>query len=114
MGYEQEGGFRVWGVVEEAETGRPLPGLVVRAFDRDLVFDDALGFAETDADGGFEIHYRAEDFRDLVESRPDVYLRVYDHAGLRLLYETREQVRRNATGDEHFTLKVPARALDPR
>jgi hypothetical protein len=50
--------FRVHGTVEEAETGRPLAGLIVRAFDRDLVFDDKLGFATTDADGRFAIRLR--------------------------------------------------------
>ena len=108
------GRFRVWGVVQEVETGRPLPGLIVRAFDRDLVFDDKLGFAETDDDGGFEIHYRKEDFSDLVEASPDLYLRVYDKAGIRLLLETSDATRRNATREERYELKIPARSLDAR
>ena len=106
--------FLVAGVVEEAETGRPLPQLIVRAFDRDLVFDDKLGFATTDDDGRFEIRFGPDQFRDLWESRPDLYLRIYDRSGFRLLRETTDAVRWNASPSEHYRILVPARAFDPR
>ena len=35
--------MRVVGSVVEAESGRPLEGLLVRAYDKDLIFDDRLG-----------------------------------------------------------------------
>jgi hypothetical protein len=103
--------YRISGTVEEEETGRPLGGLIVRAFDRDLVIDDKVGFATTDDDGRFEIDYRTEDFRDLGESRPDLYLRVYDAEGTGLLLETREETRRSASTHEHYRLRIPARSL---
>jgi hypothetical protein len=103
--------FRITGAVEEAETGRPLAKLIVRAFDRDLVFDDKVGFATTDGDGRFEIRYRSGDFSDLREFRPDLYLRVYDAEGARVLYETTDAIRWNASTDEHYRLRIPARAL---
>ena len=106
--------FRVAGTVQEDETGRPLAGLVVRAFDRDLVFDDKLGFATTDSRGRFEIRFGLEKFRDVWESRPDLYLRVYDASGTRLLHETTDAIRWNATPDEEYRLRVPARALVER
>lgn len=103
--------FRITGTVEEAETGRPLAKLIVRAFDRDLVFSDKVGFATTDGDGRFEIHYRSNDFSDLRESRPDLYLRVYDAEGTGLLHETTDAIRWNASTDEHYRVRIPARAL---
>jgi hypothetical protein len=103
--------FRITGTVEEAETGRPLAKLIVRAFDRDLVLDDKVGFATTDGEGRFEIRYRSSDFSDLRESRPDLYLRVYDAEGTGLLYETTDAIRWNASADEHYRLRIPARAL---
>jgi len=103
--------FRVSGEVEEAETGRPLAGLIVRAFDRDLVFDDKLGFATTDDAGHFEIRFGAEAFSDLRETRPDLYLRVYDTEGTGLLHETRDAIRWNASADEHYRIRIAARAL---
>jgi hypothetical protein len=103
--------FQISGTVEEQETGRPLAGLIVRAFDRDLLFDDKVGFATTDRDGRFEIRFRTEDFSDLRESRPDLYLRVYDTEGTGLLYETTDAIRWNASADEHYRLRIPARSL---
>ena len=103
--------FRISGTVEEQETGRPLAKLIVRAFDRDLVFDDKVGFSTTDDIGRFEIRFRAEDFSDVRESRPDVYLRVYDAEGIGLLYETTDAIRWNASTDEHYRLRIPARSL---
>ena len=103
--------FRISGTVTEQETGRPLARLIVRAFDRDLVFDDKIGFATTDDQGRFEIRYRAEDFSDLRETRPDLYLRVYDAEGTRLLYETTDAIRWNASANERYELRIPARAL---
>jgi len=105
--------FVVSGRVEEAETGRPLADLVVRAFDRDLVFDDKLGWTSTDADGRFEIRFSPEDFRDFRETAPDLYLRIYDRSGARLLFETADAIRWNASANERYRIRVPARALDP-
>ncbi len=59
--------FRIIGVIEEAETGRPLPNLVVRAFDRDLIFDDKIGYTNTNDDGHFESR-RAFDSAVMVSS----------------------------------------------
>ena len=36
--------FVITGTIQERETGRPLRNLVVRAFDRDLLLDDKVGF----------------------------------------------------------------------
>jgi hypothetical protein len=105
--------FRVLGTIEEEETGRPLADLVVRAFDRDLVLDDKLGFATTDADGRFEIRFDRKDFRDLGESRPDLYLRVYDRSGTREIHQTADAIRWNASASETYRLRIPARALHP-
>jgi hypothetical protein len=114
MAATQGEGFRVVGVVRETETDRPLPDLIVRAFDRDLVFDDKLGDAVTDDDGRFEIRYERQDFRDLLERRPDLYLRVFDRTGVRVLHETSDATRRNASQSEAYEIAIPARALDPR
>jgi len=103
--------FRIFGVVEEAETERPISNLVVRAFDRDLISDDKIGYTNTDDDGRFEIRFGMERFRELFESRPDIYLRIYDRAGARLLHETTDAIRWNASKDEEYRIRIPASAL---
>jgi hypothetical protein len=105
--------FRVSGTIEEEETSRPLANLIVRAFDRDLIFDDKVGFATTDEDGQFEIRFNREGFRDVGESQPDLYLRVFDRSGIREIYQTTDAIRWNASRSEHYQLRIPARALRP-
>ena len=103
--------FRIFGVIEEVETGRPLTNLVVRAFDRDLIFDDKIGYTNTDDDGCFEIRFGMERFRELFESRPDLYLRIYDRTGAHLLHETTDAIRWNASKNEQYRVRIPASAL---
>jgi hypothetical protein len=106
-------GFRILGTIEEEETGRPLAALIVRAFDRDLIFDDKVGYATTDDSGQFEIRFNREDFSDVAESRPDLYLRIYDRAGIREIHRTTDAIRWNASTTERYRLRIPARALRP-
>jgi hypothetical protein len=106
--------FRILGTIEEEETGRPLANLIVRAFDRDLIFDDKVGFATTDDDGRFEIRFSRQDFRDVSESQPDLYLRIYDRSGIREIHQTTDAIRWNASPTERYRLRIPARALRPQ
>lgn len=105
--------WRITGTVEERETNRPLRGLIVRAFDRDVVFDDDLGLSVTNEAGHFEIRFDAHAFRDTVEQRSDLYLRVYDPTGSWVLYDSGKAVRWNAKPGEHFHVLVPAAELVP-
>ena len=98
--------MRVIGTVVEEESGKPLQGLRIRAFDKDLIFDDKLGDTLTDAAGKFEISYTEAHFRDLDETEPDVYIRIYDGTGKKLLYTTEKAVRRNAQIVERFDVKI--------
>jgi hypothetical protein len=106
--------FQVTGVIVEQETGRPLPELVVRAFDRDFAFDDLLGYANTDADGRFAIRFDSARFRDFTEIRPDLYLQVYDALGSRMLHETSDAIRWDAGLREDYRIQIPAQLLNPR
>lgn len=103
--------FRVFGVVREAESGRPLAGLWVRAFDKDLYSDDDLGAAITGADGRFEIAFTELAFRDAVEQRPDLYFRVFAAPGGSELLSTRDRVLWNAKGDEDVAIAIPRAVL---
>lgn len=100
----------VLGIVVEEESRRPLQGLRVRAFDKDLIRDDDLGEALTDAAGRFEIRFTEAQFRDFTETAPDLYLRIYDSTG-RLLHSTENAVRRNAGVRESFEVVIPRAKL---
>ncbi len=103
--------FRVEGVIREKESGRPLPGLVVSAFDKDLVSDDYLGEAETDESGSFEIRFSDADFKDAIESQPDLYLCVFVPGTREPVHDTAYAIRKNASADEHYEIEIPEAAL---
>lgn len=114
MAKSDQDDFRIVGTIEEEETGRPLANLIVRAFDRDLIFDDKVGYTTTDDDGRFEIRFNREDFSDVRESRPDLYLRIYDRSGIREIHQTTDAIRWNASPSERYRIRIPARALRPQ
>ena len=103
--------MRLYGTVVEEESGRPLEGLLVRAYDKDLLVDDHLGDTRTNATGQFEISYSEVQFRDLHETLPDLYLRVFDPSGKRLLHSTESAVRANAKVVERFEIRIPSASL---
>jgi carotenoid cleavage dioxygenase len=103
--------MRIIGTVVEAESRRPLEGLRVRGYDKDWVFDDKLGDTVTDAQGRFEISYTEVQFRDLEETLPDVYIRIYDPTGEVLLHSSEKAVRRNALVVERFDVEIPRSKL---
>jgi class 3 adenylate cyclase len=107
-----EGRFAIRGVLRASEDGAPLPGLRVFAYDKDLVRDDYLGEATSAADGSFEILFTDEFFRDLFETRPDIYLIVKEAEGEREILHTRDSVRWNAQAVEHYELSIPRDPLD--
>jgi class 3 adenylate cyclase len=102
--------FVLAGVVRERESGQPLAGLVVRAFDKDLLSDDYLGSATTDAEGRYEVRFTVEAFRDLFERSPDLYVRVYDAVG-RELGSTQDAVRWNVGAVERVDVDLPHQQL---
>lgn len=104
--------FRVEGQIVEAGTERPLAGLRVQAFDKDLLSDDFLGETVTDDEGRFEIRFTDDDFKDLTESRPDLYLCVFAPDSETPLVDQSGTPRTNASEEESFRIEIPAGALD--
>lgn len=106
--------FAIAGTVREAETLHPLAGWWVKAYDRDLVFDDVLGSAVTDGDGRFRIDTEVRDFRELIERQPDVYFRVARSAGQDPVYSTEAATDFDAALTEAYEILVPIdRVFDP-
>jgi hypothetical protein len=99
--------FRVHGSVVEEETGRPLRGLLVRLYDKDVFADDFLGETRSGERGEFELRFEEAQFRDLFERRPDLYLLVYDARGGHVLHTTESEVRFDASRDERYEVRIP-------
>jgi hypothetical protein len=87
------------------QQGQGMAGLVVSLYDRDLIFDDRLGTKGTDGNGNFAIAYRTEDFRDLFEANPDLYIKVMDRQE-NTLYSSEDAVRCEAGRFEVFDITI--------
>ena len=69
--------------VVSRQNHQPVSGATVRVYDKDLVLDDFLGEATTDADGHFTVSFSSEDFQGQVtgfEARPDIFVEVTNPA----------------------------------
>jgi len=103
--------FKVFGRVTELESGLGVGGLSVKAVDKDLVFDDLLGSASTDKNGNFDINYRGEDFEELFDRQPDIFVQVKSLELKRILYTSENTVRWNAGKKEYFNIQIPRAVL---
>lgn len=72
--------------------GQGVGNHIVSIFDKDFIFDDRLGQSQTDQNGYYTLTYRTADFRDLIERKPDIFLKVLNQEG-KTLYTSKETVR---------------------
>ena len=101
--------FKIWGRILDKGTGRALPNLTVKAFDKDLFFDDPLGTVKTDQNGYFEILYNRKDFKDFIfDKKADIYLRIIDPRGKELV-TTKSWIRHEARSEEGFIIRIPTK-----
>lgn len=91
------------------DQGRPLPGMRVQAFDRDLRSEELLGEALTNASGRYQIRYTPEQFRRAEKAAADLRLRVFDADGERELMAS--QTLFNAPQRATIDLAIPVTVL---
>ncbi len=97
----------VSGQVLVDETDEPMPGVMVRAWDDDLVDDDWLGECLTGPDGRFAISFKSREFDDHgTEDMPDIYLRVHVPSNDHVLLTTEDNIRYDAGRMERYELRV--------
>jgi hypothetical protein len=101
--------FTIKGVVKVAETLSPIPHLFVKAYDKDLIYDDLLGNTYTDKEGQFTIINEVSDFRELFDTRPDIYFKFYTASGGKQIFSTESKVSFNAAINEFFEILIPAK-----
>lgn len=111
--------MRILGIVKEKESKKPLSGLLVYAYDKDVFGNDELGSAVTASDGRFLIEYNSEDFQELLDKNPDIYLEIFSRKEARgnkqteskPLFSTKKSLRNNASSSEKFYIEIPKKRL---
>jgi hypothetical protein len=78
------------------ETGRPVAGITVEAYDADVFSDDLLGTAQTDEEGRYAVQTKAR--LGIFRERPDAYIMLKDPKG-RTLKSTRSGQLRDIEKD---------------
>jgi len=102
----------VWGrVTDEKDQG--IGGLTISVYDKDLTFDDRLGTTLTDKEGYFILSYLEEDFRDLINAQPDIYLKVLDGEG-KTLYSSKEAIKYVSGRAELFNVQIRKSGVKPK
>ncbi len=85
--------------------GQGLEGLTVTLYDKDLFFHDRLGQAETDAQGNYSFTYKTSDFRDLIEKKPDLFIKVLNRQG-ETLHSSKSEVRYESGRVEIINIRI--------
>src|SRR5581483_9729741 len=101
--------WRVHGVVRDASSVA-LPGITVQAFDRDLRSEQALGTAQTDPKGFYQIEYSPRQFTNREKDSADLVIKAFSPAGASL---AESPILFNAPPDAELDLTVPAAVLPP-
>ena len=70
--------YQINGHVVDDKSKRGIGGLRVEAWDKDLIFNDLVGSAVSDAQGGFLIKFSGSYFRELFfDRKPDLFFKVF-------------------------------------
>ncbi|MFC2076726.1 hypothetical protein ACFLT7_06560 [candidate division KSB1 bacterium] len=85
--------------------GLGVPNLRVSIYDKDLLFDDRLGEVTTGPTGEFHCMYRSEDFKDLFQTKPDLYVKVLNQNN-QVLYSSESAIRIKSERVERFDIKL--------
>ncbi|HMH46001.1 MAG TPA: neuraminidase-like domain-containing protein, partial [Pyrinomonadaceae bacterium] len=97
--------YVVFGTVTDGNN-RPLAGLVVKAFDRDLRSESLLGESVTDTKGGYRIEYTKTSFASAEKKSADLSMKVFGLGGV-LVYETDfDRIVFNASDFETIDISV--------
>jgi len=105
--------FRIHGHVVEDESGEDLSGFFIKAYDKDLLYDDLVAGAKTDSHGRFEMAYSEKDFSEIFERKPDLCFVVSADLKEGPIHSTADRVLWDVGVDEQVEIRIPRHKLPP-
>ena len=102
--------FKITGKILEKETGQPLFGLIVQVRDQDTSFDNCLGAVTTDREGRFAFTYPEQEFRELFEAQPKIFLTVFAPPHRHLL-DTKQKIRWGESAHANFDIVISKKKI---
>src|SRR5258707_7996848 len=104
--------YLILGRVISRVSQQGIPNLRVEAWDKDLIVDDLVASAVTDATGAFRMEFDSSYFRELfVDRQPDLFFRVFD--GGKLIKSTEDSVLWNVGAETEITIEVDVAVSRP-
>jgi outer membrane protein assembly factor BamB len=105
--------YLILGRVISRTSQQGVSNLRVEAWDKDLIVNDLVGSAVTDAEGAFRIEFAASYFRELfVDREPDLFFKVFD--GTKLVKSTEDSVLWNVeVGETEVVIEVDVEVTRP-
>lgn len=92
--------YKIIGKVIDKSSKTGIKGLLIKAWDADLIVDDLIGGAPTNYDGIFTMEFDISYFKDIfLDRRPDLYFEIY-YKGV-CIYSTQNGVMFNLKPGEH-------------
>jgi hypothetical protein len=101
--------YSLEGVIIDEDSGRPVPGLRVRAQDRDFFRNHLLGDGYTDENGRYEITFEREDFTGPIirlNRHPEIFIHVYAGDD-RLLFSSDRSIVVDAERHTTIDIRIP-------
>jgi Tc toxin complex TcA C-terminal TcB-binding domain/Neuraminidase-like domain/Salmonella virulence plasmid 28.1kDa A protein len=105
--------FTLKGTIVSKADKKPIEGLRVEAWDKDLLIDDLVGSAVTNKTGKFEIKFDSKYYSEIiVDRRPDIFFKVFK--GDKLVADTANNVLWNISDPETIiTIEVEMQSGNP-
>ena len=102
--------YDISGQVIESGSGKGIYNLRVEVWDKDIKYNDLLGEAVTNENGGFTISFDSTYFREFArDDRPDIFFKVYQ--GRKLLKTTEDAPIFNAETRVNTTIRINMPAM---